>query len=148
MGRGTTNIAVQGQSGCVCRSLGNGQRDTQDRIGAETALVGRAIKLDQRTIDMKLLLGFHAAKGFENFAIDGIHGPTHALAEITRTTIAQFDGLMGPRRCTRWNGGTAKRAVLQGHVNLNGRVAAAVENFTSDDVDDSSHAMSSKWGDG
>jgi hypothetical protein len=64
----------------------------------------------------------------------------HALAEIARlVAVAQLDGLM------RAGGGAGRhrrpshRTVLQHHVDFDGGIAAAIENFAADDVDDGGH---------
>ena len=76
-----------------CR-LGSGQRDAEDGVGAEAALVGSTVEGDKRLVDLDLCLGVHTADGIKNLAVDGIDGLAHALAEIALAAIAQFDRLM------------------------------------------------------
>ena len=87
-----------------------------------------------------LLLGVHAADGVEDLAVDGGDRLLHALAEVARlVAIAQFDRLVRAGRGARRHGGAAERAVLQHDVDLDGRIAAAIEDFAADDVDDGGH---------
>ena len=66
----------------------------------------------------------------------------HALAEIALlVAVAQLDRLVRPGRGAGRHGGAAARAVLQHDVDLDGRIAAAVEDFAADDVDDGGHGM-------
>ena len=65
----------------------------------------------------------------------------HALAEVARlVAVAQLDRLVRAGRGARRHRGAAEAAVFQQHVDLDRRVAPAIEDFASVDVDDSSHA--------
>ena len=76
----------------------------------------------------------------EDLAIDGVHGLLHALAEIARlVAVAQLDRLMRAGGGARRHRRAAHRAVFQHHIDLDGGIAAAVENFAADDVDDGGH---------
>lgn len=87
-----------------------------------------------------LLLGLHAADGIENLAVDRLDGLLDTLAEITAlVAVTQLDGLMRARGSARRNGCAAHRTVFQHHIDLNGRIATAVQNFAADDVDDCGH---------
>ena len=67
----------------------------------------------------------------------------HALAEIAAlVAVAQLDRLVRAGRGARGHRGAALAAVLQHHVDLHGRVAAAVEDLAADDVDDGGHGGS------
>ena len=64
----------------------------------------------------------------------------HALAEIALlVAVAQLDGLVRAGRGARRHGGAAARAVLEDDIDLDGRIAAAVENFAADNIDDGGH---------
>ena len=60
----------------------------------------------------------------------------HSLA-----AIAQLMGFMRARRSARGNGRPAKRAVLEPDIDLDRRIAAAVQDLAPDDVDDGSHRV-------
>ena len=81
MGVGAADIAVERQAGRLGRRLGDGQRDAEDGVGAEPLLVGRAVELDHRLVDVDLVLGFHAADRLEDLAVDGLDRLLDALAE-------------------------------------------------------------------
>ena len=64
----------------------------------------------------------------------------HALAEIARlVAVAELDRLVGAGRGAGRHRRAAHRAVLEDHIDLDGRVAAAVEDLAPDDVDDGGH---------
>src|SRR5262249_55058204 len=54
---------------------------------------------------------------------------------------AQLDRLMRAGRGARRHGGATARSVLQDDVDLDGRVAAAVEDLAADDVNDGGHGV-------
>src|SRR6185503_3814532 len=87
-----------------------------------------------------LTLGLHAADRLEDLAIDGVDRLADALAVIARlVAVAQLDRFVGAGRGARGHRRPAHRAVLKDDVDLNRRVAAAVENLAADNVDDCRH---------
>ena len=63
-------------------------------------------------------------------AVDVGHGLGHAFAAVALlVAVAQLDRLVDSRAGPRGNRGPAERAVGQDHIDLDGRVAAAVENL-------------------
>ena len=139
------DIAVERQLvGSRCR-LGGGERHAENGIGTEAALVGRAVESDHGFVDLDLGFGVHAAERVEEFAVDRFDRAAHALAEIALlVAVAELDRLVRSGRGAGRHGGAAARAVGQNDVDLHGRIAAAVENFAADNVDNGGHARSRK----
>ena len=138
--RGSADVAIERHAERFSRGLGNGERHTENGVGAKPAFVRGAVEIDHGLVDLNLLLGLHAADGVENLTVDRLDSLLHALAEIPAlVAIAQFDSFMCARGSARGNGGAAQRTVFQHHIDLNGRIAAAVQNFAADDVDDGGH---------
>ena len=119
--------------------LGDGERHAEDGVGAEARLVGRAVELDHRLVDLDLVLGVETADRLEDLAVDGFDGALDALAEITLAAVAKLDRLMRTGRGAGRHRRATKAAVLQVHIHFDGGIAAAVEDFAADDVDDSGH---------
>ena len=139
---GAPDIAVERLPLRRSRGLGDRKRDAEDRVGAEPALVGRAVERDHGLVDLDLRLGVHPADRVEDFAVDRLDGVAHALAEIAFAAVAQLDGFVRAGRGARGHGGAAAGAVGKDDVDLYGRVAAAVENLAADDIDDGCHTRS------
>ena len=138
--RGAADIAIERHVEGFGRRLGAGQRHAEDGVGAEPALVRRAVEIDHDLVDQDLLLDRHVAERLEDLAVDGLDRLLHALAEIARlVAVAQFDRLMRAGGSARRHRRAAQRAVLQHHIDLDGGIAAAIENFAADDVDDGGH---------
>jgi hypothetical protein len=52
-----SDVAEQGQLGAAGGGPGDGQRDTQNRVGAEARLVAGAVEVDEELVDDTLLVG-------------------------------------------------------------------------------------------
>ena len=141
--RCAADIAIERQLVGGGGRLGDGERHAEDGIRPEPAFVRRAVERDHGLVDLDLRLGIHAAERLKNLAVDRLDRVAHALAEIALlVAVAQFDRLMGPRGSPRRHPGAAARAVLQHDIDLHGRIAAAVQNFPADDVDNGGHYWS------
>ena len=129
------------------RSLGDRERDAENGIGAEPALVRRAVEIDHDLVDLHLLLGGHVTQCLEDLAVDGLNRLLHALAEIARrVTVAQLDRFMRAGGSTRGHRRPSQRAVLQHDIDFDRGIAAAIENFAADDVDDGGHgSLLGRW---
>jgi hypothetical protein len=142
-----TDIAEQRQARGLRGSLGDRERYAQHRVRAEARLVLGAVQRNQRFIDLGLIGSVHAADRIEDFAVRRIDRLAHALAEITRLVpIAELDRFMGSGRCPGRYGGPAARAVFEGDVDFDRRIAAAVEDFAGVNVDNGGHGDSEAGG--
>ncbi len=65
MGVRAADIAIERQAGGFGGSLGDGQRNAEDGVGAEARLVRRAVELDHRLVDLDLVFGIQAADGVD-----------------------------------------------------------------------------------
>ncbi len=144
-GIGAADIAVERQGVGLRRRLGGGQRHAQDGVGAEPALVGRAVERDHGLVDVDLALGLETADRFEDLAVDRFDGLLHALAAVAPlVAVAQLDRLVDAGRGAGGHRRAAERAVFQNYVDLDGGIAAAVKDFAADDIDDRGHKVFSE----
>lgn len=69
-------MSVEGNTLLSGGSLGNGQRDTEDGVGTELALVGGTIELVQELVDLGLLLNIEVLldEGGANDVVDVLDG--------------------------------------------------------------------------
>ena len=122
------------------RRVGHGERNAEDRVGAQHLLVGRAVEFEHQFVDGRLVEGIAALQFVSDAGVDALDGLQHALAQIhARVAVPLLPGLVGAGARPRWNRGTTARAVGQGDVDLNRRIAAAVENLAGVDVDNRGH---------
>jgi hypothetical protein len=119
-------------------------RHGQHGVGAQAALVVGAVQVDQGLVQEGLLGRVQAQHGFADFGVDVLHRLEHALAQVaalspSRSSMASRLPVEAPtaRRRGPW-------CRLQQHVAFDGGVAAAVEDFAADDVNNCAHGSSSK----
>ena len=137
---GAAHIAVEREARRHGGSLCRGERHTEDGVCAELGLVGRAVELDHHLVERDLLVGFVTAECIAKFAVDGIDRLGHALAHVAVAAVAQFNGFVCTGGSARRNRRTADRAIIKMHIHLDGGIAAAVENFAADDIDNDGHS--------
>jgi hypothetical protein len=91
---------------------------------------------------MSLIVGFQPADGVEDLAVYGIDGLQDALAAITAlVAVAQLDRLMLAGRGAGRHRRAARCAAFQLDIDLDGRVAARVQNFPRHDVLNTAHIV-------
>ena len=114
-------------------SLGSSDRNTQDGIGTELTLIGGAVQLDQEVVN--LFLGRDRNARLDQLRGDHVVHVGNSLVDtladpLARVLVTQLDGLVHTRGRTRWHGSTEK-TLLRVQVDLDGRVAARVDDHAS-----------------
>ena len=138
MGIDAAQVAIEGHAKRRRRRAGAGQRDTQDGIGAELALVRRAVQRNQRKVDPALVARIDALQRPADFRVHVLDGLEHTLAaEALLVAIAQLDGLVDPCGGARRNHGLADGAISQRDLHRDRRAPARVQHLTAFDPCDS-----------
>ena len=137
---GTADVAEQRQLGRLGRSARNGQGDAEDRVGAQSRLARRAVEVDERLVDEPLLAGLEPDQHRADLVEDRKHGLLDTLAAVAfLVAVAQLGGLeragAGPARHCR----PGDRAVIERDLDLDGGVAARVEDLAGADGVDARH---------
>ena len=141
LGKGVLN-AVEAVNGEIQDAIGG--LDGADQVRVDQIMIELDGTPNKARLGANAILGVHAADGVEDLAVDGLDGLQHALAEILRlVAVAQLDRLVSARRGSGRNRRTAEGAVLQGHVDLDRGISAAVEDLAGVNVDDRSHVTGS-----
>ncbi len=140
VGVDAAEVAIERNLEGLGHGAGGSQRDGKNGVGAQLALVRRAVELDHGLVDEALVAGVHA---LQLGGDDGLHignGLQNALAEIVAlVAVAQFHGLMLAGRGARRHNGAAECAAFQNHVRFNGGVTARVQDFAGTDGNNLSH---------
>ena len=132
-------IGVERQAGEVGRRLGHRQRHAENGVGAEPALAGGAVELDESAVDEHLVPRVHALDGAGDLVMDVVDRLGNALAEETVAAVAQLQGLArAGGRAGRHHGAT-QRAAFQQAVHFDGRISARVEDLSRDKLFDIEH---------
>ena len=134
--------AVERDLQVVRHRLGAGQRDGQDGVGAEPALVRRPVQVDHGVVDRALVEGVQPADGVGDLAVDVGHGLQHALAREAVAAVAQLHRLADAGRRAGGGDGPAPGTGVEQHLGLDGRVAAGVEDLAPDHVLNGAHDIS------
>ena len=138
-------VAVERQTGFLSGSARHGHGDCEHRIGAETALVFRAVQINHQAVNVDLIGRFCAEHGIGDFARNVFHGLENALAaETSRILVAEFNRFTHAGRSARGNRRRCDNAAFKPNFRFNGRIAAAVENLTADDIDNGAHVCASQ----
>ena len=128
-------VLVERQPDLVRGRARHRHRHAQHRVGADLALVGRAVDRQHRGVEPRLV---------ERVAPDD-HRPQHlgdvvarladALAQVALlVAVAQLQRLVLAGRRARRHGGGADRAGLQLDVDLDGRIAARIQDLAGQDA--------------
>jgi hypothetical protein len=125
VGVGAADVAEQAQLGALRGGLGDGERDAEDRVGAEAGLVGGAVDVEHLLVDQPLLAGLVAEELVDDALLDVVDGLLDALTCVpVGVPVAQLECLEGARRGARRHRGPGDRAVVETDLDLDGRVAA------------------------
>jgi hypothetical protein len=134
------DVAEERQFRTVGGGTGHGERDTENGVGADLALVGAAVDGEHLAVDEALVAGLEAHELGAELIDDGVHGLLDTLAEVALlVAIATLDRLEGAGGGTRGNGGARDGAVIEGDLDLDGGVAARVEDLAGADGFDGGH---------
>ena len=109
------------------------QRDAEDRVGAQAALVRRAVELDQRGVEAGLVERVAAGDRLRDLAVDVPDRLQHPLAEVGVAAVAQLGRLELAGRGAGRHRGAALRARAERELHLDGRVPARVEDLAGVD---------------
>ena len=141
MGVGATQVAEQRQPGALGRRLGNCERHSEDGVGAQPGLIRGAVQIEQCLIDQTLVVGGQADDGRGDLVEHRFDSLLNALAAVAGSAVAQLDRFVFAGGGARRNGGTGDGAVDQGDLDLDGRVAAGVEDLAGGDLLDDGHGF-------
>ncbi len=119
-----------------------GQRDAEDRVRAQARLVRRAVERDERRVEAALVVGVEAGDRRGDLAVDVRDRLRDALAAPGLAAVAQLGRLELARRGARRHGRAAGGAGAQDELDLDGRVAAAVEDLAGVNAIDLAHGVS------
>ena len=137
---GAAEVAVERQAAILRRGAGHRQRHAEDGVGAELALVGRAVGVHHLGVDRDLVGRGHSLQPGPEHLVHVAHGLDDALAHVAaRVAVAQLHGLVLAGRRAAGHGRAALGAARQHHLGLDGGIAAAVEDLAGVHFNDRAH---------
>jgi hypothetical protein len=108
----------------------DGERDSEDGVGADLGLVVRAIEVQHCLVHQSLFACLVPDELRPELVDHAQYSLANALSSVASITVPQLDRLEGARRRTRGNSGPTLRAVIQDDFDLDGRVAAGIQNLS------------------
>ena len=137
---GATDVAEERQTGRLGGGVRDGERDAEDRVGAEVLLVGRAVERHHLGVDEPLLAGVEADEARVDLLDDGVDGLLDALAQVAAlVAVATLGRLEGAGRGARRDGRAGERAVVETDLDLDRRVAARVQDLAGANLLNAGH---------
>ncbi len=131
------NVERVGGGLCAC------QRDAQDRVGAQAALVLGTVEGDQKLVYDRLVVCLEPDDLGSDDLVDVADGVQDALAAVSAfVAVTKLDGLVGARRGARRHGRPPHDPRVEDDVDLYGRVAAGVQYLAGECVCDREHVLS------
>ena len=125
MGDDAADVPVKGKLHRLRGRLGAGERDAEDRVGAEGALVFRSVQGDHRVVDLPLVEAVHADDFRSDLIEDVADGLENPLAEVPfLVPVPQLQHLVLPGRGAGGDGGPSGDSRQEGDLGLDGRIAA------------------------
>ena len=137
-----TEVAEQRQARRIGGGLRDRERDAEDRVRTKTRLVRRSVEIDHDLVDQALLGSVEAHDLRRDLFLNRGDGEFDALAEVALATVATLGCLEGTGRCTRRHGRAGHGVVGEGDLDLDGRVAAGVEDFAGEQGFNRGHSVS------
>ena len=135
-GADAAQIAEQRLARVGRRGMGRGQRDAEDGVRPQLALVLGAVQVDHAAVQGGLVQGVHAGQLIGQDVVDVFDRLQHALAQIQRlVAVAKFQRLVNSGARAAGDRRAAERTVGKLHVDFDRRVSAAVENLSGMDVE-------------
>ncbi len=139
VGVGAAHVAVQRDVQLDGGGLGDGERGAQDGVGAQAGLVVGAVEIEQGLIAVALVQGVAALELVADLAVHVGHGDGDALAAVAVAAVSQLDRLELTGGGARGHRGTADGTGVEDDLDLDGGVAAGVEDLAADDGFDGAH---------
>ena len=135
-------VLVQGQVSRLSSSLSHSQGNTQDSVGAQLALVVGAVQSNHGCVNSALVGSLDTDDLFSDFFDDRLYSTQNALAQVDGlVAVATLNGLPLTGGCARGHGCACECAVFEQNLNLNGRVAAGIQDLACVNCGNNSHGL-------
>ena len=124
VGDDAADVPVQGKLHGFRGRFGAGQRNAENRVGAEGALVFRPVQGDHPVVDLPLVEAVHPDDLRCDFVEDVADGLKNSLAEVSfLLAVPELQHFVFPGRCAGRYGCPSGDARKQGDFRLDGRIA-------------------------
>jgi hypothetical protein len=137
------NIAVEGQTECLCRSLGNSDGNTEDRICPEITFEFSPVQFDHAQIYAGLIGCVHPDDLIRDLGVHIVDCGENSFSQVSSgVAVSQFQGFPLTRGGSRWYGCPAHYPGLQQYFYFQSRVASRIENLPCIHISNCAHLLS------
>ena len=144
LGVDAAQILIQGQAQAVCGSVGCGHGNAQDGVGAQIALVLRAVQFQEQRVQCGLVHDVHAYDGRCDDVVDVIDSLLYALAAVALlVAVPQFHRFVDAGAGAGRNDRSSHGIVVQPELDFHRRVASAVQDLSCVYFIDACHSLTS-----
>ena len=118
------------------------ERAAEDGVRAEPALPGRPVQVDENAIEHRLIGRVETEERLRDLPVHIGNRGQDTLAEVRRRiAVPELDGLVLAGRRARRHCRAPEPARGEADLDLDGRIAARVENLTAVHIDDGAHSQ-------
>ncbi len=130
LGVDASDVAIERQAKVLCRGTCRCERDAEDCVCTEAALVLRAVQLYQHPVNQTLIEGVHSNQFRLNLAVHVCYRFADTFAEESLiVTIAKFESLRFTGRGAGWHECAAHIAALQYDFSFYSGISPAVQHL-------------------
>ena len=139
-GTHAAEVAVKGKPRLFGRSARHGHGDGENGVRAEAGLIVRTVQLDHGGVDKFLIARFEPQDRVGDFAVHVHHGLQNTLAAVALlVAVSEFNRFAHAGGGARGNRRTGDDAAFQVHLGFDRGIAAAVQHFAADDINNGTH---------
>ncbi len=140
-GGGAAQVPVERLAAGLGGGVGDGHGGAEHGVGAEPALVLRAVQVEEEVVELGLLERVHALEGILDLGVEGLHRAQHPFALVALLVpVAQLEGFAAAGGCPGRNHRLTDGSVIQRDPGQDRGIAAAVQDFKAGDS-----AQSTSW---
>ena len=129
------NITVQADTQSVGSGLGACQRNTQNGVGTQTALIGGSVQSNHEPVNFRLVQYVFTLQCLSNFAVHMIYSPADTLTKVTALiTVTQFACFVNTGGSAGRYGGSSDDTVFQHYIHFHSGISAGIQDFSCQNV--------------
>ncbi len=130
LGVGSAEVFEKREADLAGGGMRGGERDGEQRVGAELRFVGRAVEGDHCAVDGDLIEGIEAGEFLGDDLLDVRDGLGDALAQVAVLhAVAQLPGFVFARAGAAGHGGAADGAAGEFNIGFDSGIAPGIENL-------------------
>ncbi len=137
--RGAPEVAKQRETDRRGGGAGDGERDAEDGVGAESFLVGGSVEIEHHLVDVLLLRGVEPDHLRCDRLVDIGDSPLHALSAVAVSAVPKLVGFECPCGCAGGYGRPTEPSASEEDLGLDRRVTPGIQDLAGPYLGDRGH---------